>query len=103
MKIQFAELQSTYNSTSFSVPTATTDLDVKSTVSGSFWYQGNCTWMRLTTDQTITVKLNSTANPWIIITSSESPFVLSQQIAISNVYISNVAGTTASVKLLLTA
>jgi hypothetical protein len=52
------------------------------------------------TNQTITVKLNSTSNDNITIASTDSPYTI-LGIKITDIYISNNSGSTATIKLLL--
>ena len=62
-----------YDSASFSVTTGTTNYDAKTNQSSLFKNVSVPTCVRLITDQTISIKLNSTDNPAITMTSSESP------------------------------
>ena len=57
--------------------------------------------VQIRTNNTISVKLNSTSNDSITITSTDSPFVITG-VMISNMYLSNSSGSTAAVKLLFT-
>lgn len=55
-------------------------------------------WMEVRTDQTITFKINLTANDAITVTSTDVPFVI-DSVRIRNVFLSNGSGTNAAVKL----
>lgn len=56
---------------------------------------------QIRTNQTISVKLNSTSNNSITISSTDSPFVI-DGIKITDIFITNGSGSTAAVKILLT-
>lgn len=53
----------------------------------------------IVTDQTVTVKFNSSANPGVTVTSSQSPFMV-DFLAVSDIFISNASGSTANIKIL---
>ena len=55
--------------------------------------------VKIRTDQTITVKLNSTSNDSITIASTDSPLDI-RGIEIRNIFLSNSSGSSAAVKLL---
>ena len=55
--------------------------------------------VHIRTNNTISVKLNSTDNDAITITSTDSPFVI-EGVEIVNLYITNNSGSSAAVKLL---
>jgi hypothetical protein len=57
--------------------------------------------MNLRTDVTVSIKLNSTSNGAITITSNDSPFKL-EDVSISQIYLTNTSGGNAAVKILLT-
>jgi hypothetical protein len=95
-----------YESIEFNVSTGQTNYDVASNQAtfGTIFGEGKVVpsparEMILRTDQTITVKLNSSSNHSITVTAGDSPF--SYQGEVSNVYITNASGSTASIKLLL--
>lgn len=90
-----------YDNAEFSVATGTSNYDVKA--NQNLFGDGDVDlpyFTRITTDQTITIKLNSTGDDSITITSSMSPFVLDEIIEVRNVYITNNSGNTANVKIL---
>lgn len=99
----FGEKSTVYDHTAFTVSTGTTDYDVATNNAGwlsSIKAQNGtavCGKIRLVTDQTITVKANSASADGIVVTSSESPFVI-DDLAIKNIFISNASGSTANVK-----
>lgn len=95
-----------YESIEFNVNTATTDYDLDSqqatflAVFGAA-NNGRCpTYVEIRTNNTISVKLNSTSNHAITIASTDSPYVIAG-VLISNIYITNNSGSTAAVKLRL--
>ena len=106
MKITTGYTSIYYDNAEFSVSTATTNYNVASNQSNTF---GGSTsnagkpvdYISIGTDETITVKLNSTSNDSITIASSDSPFVLDSIISVTNLFISNASGNTANIKLLL--
>lgn len=104
MSRPFGEKSTVYDHNAFTVANATTDYDVATNNAGwlsSIKAQNGasaCGKIRLVTDQTITVKFNSTSADGIVVTSSESPFVV-EDLVIRNVFISNTSGNTANVKI----
>jgi hypothetical protein len=62
---------------------------------------GHANKISIRTDQTITVKLNSTSEHAITVRASDSPFELSG-IEIAEAYFTNASGSTANVKVFLT-
>lgn len=104
MSRPFGEKSTVYDHTAFTVATATTDYDVATNNAGwlsSIKAQNGtavCGKIRLVTDQTITVKFNSTSADGIVVTSSESPFVV-EDLVIRNLFITNTSGNTANVKI----
>lgn len=100
----YSYTQRLYNNAEFSVANATTNYNVASNQTNLF---GGATskvklpyFVKISTDQTITVKLNSTSNDSITITSSTSPWVFDEIIEIDNVFITNNSGSSANVKIL---
>lgn len=95
-----------YTNVEFSVTTGQTNYDVlanNATFDDQFsailpYFFANK--MVLRTDQTITVRVNSTSNHAITVTSTDSPFTLAG-VEIQNIYITNASGNTAAVKILL--
>jgi len=88
-----------YDAASFTVNTATTNYDVDAQVAAMFTNVKTAYYTEIRTDQTITVRLNSTDNGAITIASTDSPYVI-DQVAVSNIYITNASGSTANVKIL---
>lgn len=93
-----------YDNAEFSVATGTSDYDVKANQSNLFGGDdANIAlpyFVKIVTDQTITVKLNETTNDSITITSSMSPLVLDELIEVKRMYITNNSGNTANIKVL---
>jgi hypothetical protein len=91
-----------YDAVSTTVATGQTNRDMKANESSLWKAFSDARFMRITTDQTITIRLNSTSNPGIIMTSSESPrkFVRDEEgMVITNVYITNASGSVANIKM----
>jgi len=104
MSLEYGEKSTVYDHVSFTVATGTTDYDVQA--NNASWLSSIkashgvavCGKIRLVTNQTITVKFNSTGADGIVVTSSESPFVI-DELVIRNMYISNTSGNLANVKI----
>src|SRR3990167_6992494 len=97
--VQSTRVGRTYEASSFNVSNNTTDYDVD--VQGKAFQ--NRTWanyVKIWTDQTITVKLNSTGNDAITVTTTDSPFVV-DWLEVNAIYITNASGSTAAIKLLV--
>ena len=95
-----------YENLEFNVDTATEDYDLDSEQSGFLNVFGSTnvaavypSSVHIRTNNTISVKLNSTDNDAITITSTDSPFVI-EGVEIVNLFITNNSGSTAAVKLL---
>lgn len=86
---------------SFTVANVTTDYDLDAQQSAAFSNVPKAWLAIIWTDQDISVKLNSTANPAISIGLGESPFELRNIIAVTNIYITNNSGSTANIKAML--
>ena len=89
-----------YDNAEFTVATATTDYNVSTNESDAFNNVSLARYVSIRTDQTITVRLNSTSNNLITITSSDSPLTVNT-LEVTNVFVSNSSGSTANVKILL--
>lgn len=105
MRIPFQYTSRHYNNAEFSVANATTNYDVAANQTNLFGGATSMTgktiyYTRIVTDQTITVRFNSTANNAVTITSSTSPFVMDELIEIDNLFITNNSGSAANIKIL---
>ncbi len=94
-----------YESIEFDVTTATTDYDVDSNqatflsvIGPGSVYNKHPTEIIIRTNNTITVKFNTTGNHAITITASDSP--LAWRGEVKNIFISNASGNTAAVKII---
>ncbi len=92
-----------YNNAEFAVGNATTDYDVQANQTNLFNVTtsktGYAAWyVRIITDQTVTIKLNKTTNDAITLTSSMSPFLIDEIVSVSNIFITNNSGNTANIK-----
>ena len=89
-----------YDSVEFTLATGLTNYDLDAQQSAAFSNIPTWTSCVIRTDKTITIRLNSTSNPAITINDYESPFHLRTEIEITNIYITNASGDTASIKIL---
>ena len=92
-----------YESKEFTVANGQTNYDIKDQVTGAFTTVVKAHAIIIRTDQTITVRLNSTSNDAITISSTEAQLTVGQdmRLEITNVYITNASGATANVKIML--
>lgn len=91
-----------YDAASFSVTHATTNYDVKSNQTNLFKEITVPTCVRLITDQTITIRLNSTSSAPITMTASESPWAdIFDHLKVNNIYITNTSWATANIEIRL--
>jgi hypothetical protein len=86
---------------SFAVANATTDYDLKTQQSSAFKNLCKAWLIIIWTDNDISIKFNSTDNPSIAVPADQSPFEFRNIIEVSNIYISNVSGSTANIKVML--
>ena len=89
-----------YDSVEFTLATGITNYDLDAQQAAAF--ANIPTWMSCTirTDKALTIRLNSATNPVITVNEYESPFHLKLDIEITNIYITNASGATASIKIL---
>jgi len=90
-----------YDAVSTTVATGETNRDMKLNNPTIFLNVSEARYMSITTSQTITVRLNGVAMPWIVVTSSESPKVwkrAEQGMAISNFFVTNASGSSSDIK-----
>lgn len=91
-----------YDAASFDVTTGTTNYDVKTEQTSLFKDITVPTIVRLITDQTITIRLNSATAPAITMTSSESPGAeIFDHLKVNNIFITNNSGATANIEIRL--
>lgn len=91
----------TYDAVSTTVATGQTNRDMKLNNATLFANVDQARFVRITTDQTVTIRFNSTTNPWIIMTASESPrkFTRAEEgIVVTNIYVTNASWSTANMK-----
>lgn len=91
----------TYDAVSTTVVTGQTNRDMKANNATLFANVDQARFVRITTDQTVTIRFNSTTNPWIIMTSSESPrkFTRAEEgLIVTNIYVTNASWSTANMK-----
>lgn len=95
-------ITSVYDAVSTTVATGQTNRDMAANNATLFANVTEANYCSITTDQTITVRFNSTSMPWIVITSSESPKKWTrweQGLKISNIYVTNASWSTANMKI----
>lgn len=94
-----------YDNAEFVVANATVNYDVASNQTNLFGGASSLVgsavyYCRIVTDQTVTLRFNSTDNDAITLTSSMSPMLMDNVIEVSNIYITNNSGSNANVKVL---
>lgn len=90
-----------YDYAVFTIPTATTDYDLKANVAALFNNIKNAKGIVIKLDQNISIKLNNTALPAIPCTISQAPFEFLNKKIIRNAYITNNSGSTVNIEVLL--
>ena len=92
-----------YESKEFTVANGQTNYNVKTQVTDAFTDIVKAHAVIIRTDQTITVRFNSTDNDAATITASEGQLVLTSdmRLEITNIFITNSSGATANVKIML--
>ena len=88
-----------YDSVEFTLATGQTDSSLDATQSGSF--NNVPVWKRtlIRTNVAVSIKLNATTNDAIAISPLDSPFEIDWQ-EITNIFITNDSGNTASLKII---
>jgi len=95
------QLYDTYEWASFAVATGTTDYDVD-TQQAALFAKINKAWMvMIWSNYDITVKFNSTGNPGIFHEAALSPHEWRNILAVTNLFISNSSGNSATVKVMI--
>ena len=97
------EYHDVYDSAEFNLITAQTDYDVAANVTGAFSNIKNAHSIIIRTNKTISIKLNSDTNASITITIGEGSLTIDRKMGfeITNVFITNISGLTAAIKILL--
>jgi len=85
----------------FNVTDGTTDYDVNENQATAFKYVGKAHSVIIWSDQDVTVKFSSTSNPGVVLEAVYAPHEFREILEISNIYITNNSGSTASIKLFL--
>lgn len=96
MTVNLHHLSEQYESYSSTVNNGSTDWDLKAQET-AFDKSTVYSLVKVRTDQTISVKFNSTGNDSITITSTESPKEFN--LPVRNVYVSNASGSNATVQI----
>ncbi len=92
-------LTQNYDSAEFTLSTGNTDYDVRTQVAAFFNNIKVYRRVEIRTNVNISIKLNKTTNPAITINFTDSPYTL-DIIEVTNIYITNSSGSTASIKLI---
>ena len=92
-------LTQNYDSAEFTLATGQTDYDVDANVTAFFSNIKVYRRVEIRTNVSISIKLNKTTNSAITIGFNDSPYTL-DIIEITNIYITNASGSTASIKLI---
>jgi len=96
------EIYDTYDFVNtFTVADATTDYNLDSQQSDAFKNVTKARLVLIWTTEDLTIKFNSTTNPSINFPAVESPFEFRNIILVSNIFITNASGSSASVKVML--
>lgn len=89
-----------YQSKSFALAPAASDVDMKGTVSGAFVGLPESDGAIIVTDADISVKINATTNDAIPITAAQQSLTLPKETKISNMFFSSTPGANLTVVLL---
>ena len=90
-----------YDYAEFSVATETTDYDVKTNIVALFKNIGIGKRVQIWVDQTVSIKFNDTGMPAINPALFEQPYSFENWVLVKNLYITNVSGKTANIKVLM--
>jgi len=90
-------INTSYDNAEFDLATGQTDYDVSAGQANAFNNIEIARYICIRTNETITLKCNAITNNSITITSSDSPFVINT-LEVTNLFITNASGSTASIK-----
>ena len=91
-----------YDAVSTTVATGQTNRDMKANNPTLFANVDKARFCRITTDQAISIRFNSTSMPAIIMTTTESPRLRTRTdewLVITNIYVTNASWNTANMKI----
>ena len=96
-------ISTVYDSAESSIATGQTNYDIRANFTGSFVNVGTARACIIRSDQTITIRFNSTSGAAITLDVSEGKLEITKEMGfeISNIYITNSSGNTAAIKILL--
>ena len=89
-------LDRTYDEAEFTLATGLTNYDLRANEAAAFSNLKVYTTINIRTTQAISVRLNSTSRPAITVTANR-PFELNNLLEITDIYISNSSGSTATI------
>jgi hypothetical protein len=92
-------LTQSYDSAEFTLATGNTDYNVRTQVAAFFNSIKVYRRVEIRTNANISIKLNSTSNSAISVSFTDSPYTL-DIIEVTNIFITNASGSTASIKLI---
>ena len=88
-----------YDCASIAVTTATTNGDMKTASAGTLFANvSNANYVRIVTDQTISIRFNTTSMPAVVMTATQSPLVF-DQLNVGNIFITNTSGSIANLRI----
>lgn len=92
-----------YDSAEASITTGQTNYDVRANFSGAFVNVRKARACIIRSDQTVTIRFNSTSNAAITLDVSEGKLEITKEMGfeIGDLYITNASGSTAAIKVLL--
>lgn len=90
---------SSYDAVSFNVTNGTSDYDVRTNVANAFNNVPVYRRLEIRVDGRISIKLNKTTNPEIVIDVVDSPYVIPFDLEVSNLFVTNNSGQTVTIKL----
>lgn len=89
-----------YDSAEFTLATGQSNYDVRSGQSDAFSNVKLSTRTLIRTNVALTIEINSASNPGITVGPEDSPLDIDWQ-EVSNIFITNASGSTASIKIIL--
>lgn len=102
-KIVEGPVSTVYDSSEASITTGQTNYDIRANFTGAFVNVRKARACVIRSDQTVTVRFNSTSGPAITLDVSEGRLEISKEMGleIGDIYITNASGNTAAIKILL--
>lgn len=92
-------LTQSYDSAEFTLATGNTDYEVRAEIASFFNNIKVYRRVEIRTNVNISIKLNNTSNPVISINFTDSPYTL-DIIEVTNIFLTNNSGSTASIRII---